>query len=784
MELRTAASGYRSVSGDEEQHDRPSHERRGLSGSLDAVRATRSGTSTEWVAIRYPTRDDLRRLWASVKDPTSRAKLPFARLLSILVPVVGTLVLVALCIGGTVGYLKYRSLFHPHHAKHASKADLRNGNVVRPFFSPLNRNGLVDQVDIGISIWFREGNLTPSADSAARHGVWGETSEGWPLQVISGPDWYQVEYSRQQSMNVDGEDGFVRNETGQNSWEQIWTTQVPINDMATETRRSLSVTLPGKIVHSLVINPKSRLVALFEAHPRSWTSLGFGSPQLSHLSSRPVEKYGSDGPWPVAPIPAPANTNPALVSFLAHAGVGFDLRHHRQAWWDDQSWDAPATNENAIFTRLWLTAAYDYPVYERSSFKQALEGLRQDKERCAQRTWRDSSCRRSFHQDGHFENMLDDDGTQQYYGPFLTTRMTPATASDYHVLPAFGVMNRTRPQDVEDLRYEWTFAFSSLLPAKFVLAEDADQKDVFENAWGRSERETARRLDELELTSALIGHSFNPNARPIARTVIGGFAAFLRYLTVPLIFHYWLTRRLRVGLVLAWWFAQTVSDIVFHIVHSLTNQHYFNQPIFLIKLFGFILIGLAQLRILTGIELKFTNLLPSAIRLRGATSGERKSATADAHLDWRLRFGALFILFLGLRLAPTIPPLIRATLQTTEDPLIRLRWKDSQSPLALLWLRNLSSWSSAMWLVTRASQIHLNHRHGTFAGLHPLASYLLVASRVLSHATVVFGSFFGRAHSQGPLTTWDVVTLVVEVALAVQARRLPVVKQREEELLA
>lgn len=104
-----------------------------------------------------------------------------------------------------------------------------------------------------------------------------------------------------------------------------------------------------------------------------------------------------------------------------------------------------------------------------------------------------------------------------------------------------------------------------------------------------------------------------------------------------LIFHYWLTRRTVTGIVLAWWFAQTVSDVVFHIVHSLTNQHYFNLFFFLVKLLGFIVIGLVQLRLLTGVEVRFTNLLPSAVRLRGSTEAERKSAEADRRLDWRLR---------------------------------------------------------------------------------------------------------------------------------------------------
>ncbi|GJN93448.1 hypothetical protein Rhopal_006504-T1 [Rhodotorula paludigena] len=767
MELRTAASGYRSVADaahDDEEDARSSSTSIGISGSLEALRATRHGTPTEWVTIRYPTRDDFARLWASIRDPASRArdtKLPFARIVSVVLYAVGGLVLVALCILGVVGYFKYRSLFHPHHAKHASKADLRSGNVVKPFFAPPGADGLVDQLDVGVSIWFREGNLTtPSDEELGRTVFW----RGVPAEEMSLFEQQRQLYWMQENTRVDGEDGFVRNETRQLAWEKIWTAEVAASGVQHETRRSLAVTVPGRIVHSLVTNPLSRLVATFDVYPHDTRSLGIDSAHLSHLSSRPVDKYGDNKPWPVAPVPTASSAAPALGSFLAHAGVGYDLKRFRHARYDGtRSWDDPDMQENAIFTRTWLTMANDYPVYERESFKQALGGLRRDKE-------------------GHFENLLDVDDKQQYYGPFLTTRLTTVTNGDYHLLPPYSVLNRTSPDAVNDLRYDWTFIYSAISPGKLALVDRmSDVQNLFDS--DRSETETARRHDKLEFYNALIGHSFNPNAHPIARTAIGGLAAFLRYLTVPLIFHYWLTRRTVTGIVLAWWFAQTVSDVVFHIVHSLTNQHYFNLFFFLVKLLGFIVIGLVQLRLLTGVEVRFTNLLPSAVRLRGSTEAERKSAEADRRLDWRLRIAAFLILFLGLRLAPAIPPLIRATLETKEDPLIRLYWNDQQSPVALLWLRNLSSWSSAMWLITRLNQIHLNFRHGTFAAFHPLTSYFLVASLVLSHITTVFRSFFGRAQSQGPLTAWDILTLVVEVTLALQARRLPVVNQREDGFL-
>lgn len=69
-------------------------------------------------------------------------------------------------------------------------------------------------------------------------------------------------------------------------------------------------------------------------------------------------------------------------------------------------------------------------------------------ERCASYRWTQSNCRRSFSQEGHFENLLDVDDKQQYYGPFLTTRLTTVTNGDYHLLPPYSVLNRTSPDAV------------------------------------------------------------------------------------------------------------------------------------------------------------------------------------------------------------------------------------------------------------------------------------------------------------------------------------------------
>jgi hypothetical protein len=83
-------------------------------------------------------------------------------------------------------------------------------------------------------------------------------------------------------------------------------------------------------------------------------------------------------------------------------------------------------------------------------------------------------------------------------------------------------------------------------------------------------------------------------------------------------------------------------------------------------------------------------------------------------------------------------------------------------------------------MLSAGLQIHLNHASRTFAGFHPLTSYLFFASLCLSHLTVIFSAFFGKAQSMAPFTAWDVVTLVVEGVLAWQARMLTVAPQREE----
>ncbi|GAA5893216.1 hypothetical protein JCM6882_003915 [Rhodosporidiobolus microsporus] len=699
MELPTRHTEHQQLPTEDPDEQQDGRRRRGVSGTLDAIRATRNGKPTEWVSIRYPTADDIRRVWAAIKNPSRREdlkRLPLVRIAWVALYALVGLAFVGACVGGVFGYLKYRSIFHPHHAVHASKADFRSGDVVKPFFAPAGKGGLVDELDVQVSVWFREGNLTePSEEEVYSEGgvrilhVHAGFDRARPDQM-SEREWHRHLYYQQRGTWTEGEDGYARDESPQHPWEELYKASLGRNDLLDK-----QVTQLGPFT-----NPLSRLVATFVVAPSNTSVVHQLGSTTEYLSSRPVDKYGANKAWPLSSVPAAVQSDTSLSTFLENGGVGYEIKRWRQ-WWTD----GKEAEEDLLLTRTWLATASDFPTYKRASFL--------------------------------------------------------------------------------NLHFDWKITYSAVSPAKLKVASGLSEmsNDLVDSYW--SETETARQHDNLELysTYALLGVSFNPNARPITRTVLGGFARLLKWLTVPLIFHYWLTRRTTTGIVLAWWFTQSVSDIVFHIVHSATNQHYFNVPVFVIKLLGFILIGLAQLRLLTGIEVRLTSFVPSALRLRGSTPNERRSAQADEKLDWRVRITALFIVFLVLRLAPSLPPLVRATLNTTEDPLIRLYWRDDQSPLALLWLRNLSSWSSAVWLITRISQIHLNIRNGTFGAFHPLTPYLLVSSLFFSHVAAVFTTFFGRAQSQGPLTAWDVLTFVVEAALAVQARRLPVVRQREEEYL-
>jgi hypothetical protein len=103
------------------------------------------------------------------------------------------------------------------------------------------------------------------------------------------------------------------------------------------------------------------------------------------------------------------------------------------------------------------------------------------------------------------------------------------------------------------------------------------------------------------------------------------------------VFHYWLTRRVSTGLPLAWWLGQTVSDLIYHIVHSLTNFEYYSAFLFITKILGFALLIVVQLRLLSGIEVKLVDWVPTAVRLRPRTGSELRTRQDDSRFDWKLR---------------------------------------------------------------------------------------------------------------------------------------------------
>lgn len=78
------------------------------------------------------------------------------------------------------------------------------------------------------------------------------------------------------------------------------------------------------------------------------------------------------------------------------------------------------------------------------------------------------------------------------------------------------------------------------------------------------------------------------------------------------------------------------------------------------------------------------------------------------------------------------------------------------------------------------SQIHLNHRSKTFAGSYGITAYLLFGSIVLSHVSSLFSRWLGRSQVMQPFTMWDVMTIVVQGVLVVQARKLPRVVQEDD----
>ncbi|WWC62013.1 uncharacterized protein I303_104600 [Kwoniella dejecticola CBS 10117] len=727
---------------------------------------------------------------------TKWIKFPFRRILQIIIGMIILAIVISSVVGSVLGIKKIHRLKFPHKAVHATTSTLTApSKIVTPYFvksktgAPSNADAKTKMV---VTIWHRKGTHPPPRTSTT-HDM-GDSY--WMIEN----EWYE----EQRRIRFGGEQGFIRPElTPQHDWTEVWS--VDIDDLDIEETRNVKtpVTLPGEIIHSLITNNRSSLVATFQLVPSFPPNVA--GKTYEHASSRPIELYGPSQPWPISYASGQIeidNPPTPLDSFFAHSGVGQSI-HVRMMDWrkagrersiDSNEDQRHAAFANFIWTRTFVTLSKDYSVYDVESFKDAQDSLREFKNSCAQQEYFWDDCYRTFAKDGHFENLLsieNENGEKEWkYGPFLTTRLSPSAPKDYLELPQVDMNDAQQktPEKVGDFTFVWHLTFSALSPAKLAMASVSHGVDEWA-ILNRDDSRSAKDYDDHEFNSALLGLSFDPESRPISRGIIHGLSVILRAIASPLILHYWLTRRTSTGIALLTLTAQSIVDLTSYIVLSALMIDDISVFFFVVIIILSVLIILKQIHLFAKPEFmlsptfipfaQITLPLPTAVRFKMATVAEKQSYKLDLELDWKYRVLLGISTFCILRFAPAPPAIVGATRYA--DVMHGFGGAQHWDPTALSVIHLFRTIQSAFWLVSQLSQIHLNYRHKTFGGSHKITTYLLFGSLFLSHLTKIFVRYFGRPQLMQPLTTWDLVTLVASATMVFQAVRLPVVGQAENE---
>lgn len=130
------------------------------------------------------------------------------------------------------------------------------------------------------------------------------------------------------------------------------------------------------------MNEYSALVATFALIPADHDTQSL-SPVYNHTSSRPVQSYGPDQPWPLPFSSNPPPGQSELRSFYAHSAAGYTLQETIFEW--DSS--APrqmggAFSMGAEVSTTFLSSttaiivAHDYPTYNLAGFEGAMSALK------------------------------------------------------------------------------------------------------------------------------------------------------------------------------------------------------------------------------------------------------------------------------------------------------------------------------------------------------------------------------------------------------------------------
>ena len=158
-----------------------------------------------------------------------------ARWTGVVVAALGT---IAALYWSTIGWKAYRVAARPHKEHSASKADIKAGEkVVQPYFGPESKGALVEDADLLVTIWYREGVSPPG-----RVPEYAENNKEW--------EWYRPSHGQSRSYSGVEEYGpmgrdYKNNET---SWEQVLAFPTHLGSVSTKKQVTHKVQLPGRIV--------------------------------------------------------------------------------------------------------------------------------------------------------------------------------------------------------------------------------------------------------------------------------------------------------------------------------------------------------------------------------------------------------------------------------------------------------------------------------------------------------------------------------------------------------
>ncbi|KAL7414805.1 hypothetical protein BDY24DRAFT_384636 [Mrakia frigida] len=358
------------------------------------------------------------------------------------------------------------------------------------------------------------------------------------------------------------------------------------------------------------------------------------------------------------------------------------------------------------------------------------------------------------------------------YGPYIQTNFGISGPAD---LLELGNGTSEVIDDDSDFSFDWHLTFSTTSPLKVALAtgvsDDVNGQYLVSN---RSTHNIAEGQDRAELFNAILGHPFNPSARPILRKFLRTLSSILTFFSVIIQAHFWITRSVTTGISMP---AQVI-DSVGEFIHSIWKDVLDGSRsdlwigVIIMTVCSSVLWALA-LRL----EFSWWGWVPIWVSRRKASHLERASARLDMRFSWKQR-GLSFLVFLAISfLAPKLPYLIHASppkpLTPSSDSIV---YTDKS-----WYLRNLGSLNYASGLFLFVSQFLLNQRAKTFGANYRFVAAMDLLSSFVHILPVLLSSRWGRWELMDPWRVTDLLEIMMQAAYAWQAWNLPEVKQEEEE---